>query len=590
MFHFHLEGASIGRVSPYLYSLVGGTWDLENSHIRTGHDQPDIEEWMMNYANVLCVNSWQIKRYVDLYSASSVIGFSSEDLLRVRDVYAKAAENWMHVGSRNVSLPDLEEQIHLYSSFMASVAELARSKWTEFNLTLMGVGFAVMLVSLFVHFFSIWRLEKLSSVYFGSHKNSWVSAGFICACSMIFIRACSLLSNSYILEEGKVACFLAASVGIINLRYSVMKRKMQQEAVVFIFLIFIIRLSIELGLSKEAGGSIAMDLFPSWMTKDKDMASLVVHIVELLPILALVVLAMLLYKSINWSACHWILKCLTSSTMICYLLIALYWAQESKVFFIPSLLEGQNAYIIPRIVYAVGFAQLLSFFTVFELLGEKKTPKGEENVVSNAVALLSAWSSTVIILSGKQGTLVALASIVGGWCIMRCRSLSSDSRGSISGILTSPVVQWNLLAVCLFFCTGHWCAFDGLRYGAAFTGFDEFILIRQAILLAIETFGFSHILPIFGLPFLVVNKNLSSPDGQRKGSVFIQLSQVYLINGLITATTVTVTILCVSIQRRHLMVWGLFAPKFVFEVAGLVLTDVLTCFALFYYRGEANSS
>ncbi|XP_047334184.1 GPI ethanolamine phosphate transferase 3 [Impatiens glandulifera] len=569
---------SIGRVSPYLYSLVGGTWDLESSHRSTGQDQSDMEEWMKNYANVLCINSWQIKRYVDLYSASSVIGFSNEDLLRVRDMYAKASENWMHVGSRNASLPDLEKQIHLYSSFMASIAELARSKWTEFNLTLMGVGFAVMMVSLFVHFFSIWRLEKLSGVYFGSHDNSGISVGFICACSMIFIRACSLLSNSYILEEGKVACFLAATLGVINLRYSLMKRKMLQEAVVFVLLIFIIRLSIELGLSKEAGGSIVMDLFPSWMTRDNDMASLVVHMVELLPILALLVLAMLLYKAIIRSACHWILKCLTSSTMTCYLLIALYWGQESKLFSIPYFLKGKNSYIIPRIVYAVGFAQVLSLFTIFKLLGEKKTQKWEEKVV----ALLSALSSTIIILSGKQGTLVALVSIVGGWCIMRCQSLLSDSRLS-----TSPIVQWNLLAVCLFFCTGHWCAFDGLRYGAAFTGFDEFILTRQAILLTIETFGFSHILPIFGLPFLIVNKKLSSPDKQRKGSFFIQLSQAYLINGLITATTVTITILCVSIHRRHLMVWGLFAPKFVFEVAGLVLTDVLTCFALFYYRSSS---
>ncbi|KMS99732.1 hypothetical protein BVRB_1g021000 [Beta vulgaris subsp. vulgaris] len=34
-------------------------------------------------------------------------------------------------------------------------------------------------------------------------------------------------------------------------------------------------------------------------------------------------------------------------------------------------------------------------------------------------------------------------------------------------------------------------------------------------------------------------------------------------------------VLCVTIQRRHLMVWGLFAPKYVFDVVGLILTDVL---------------
>lgn len=75
-------------------------------------------------------------------------------------------------------------------------------------------------------------------------------------------------------------------------------------------------------------------------------------------------------------------------------------------------------------------------------------------------------------------------------------------------------------------------------------------------------------------------------------------------------TTVTATILCVTIHRRHLMVstaifilakgscalsvtkniglvflqvWGLFAPKFVFDVVGLILTDVLICLASAYY-------
>lgn len=35
-----------------------------------------------------------------------------------------------------------------------------------------------------------------------------------------------------------------------------------------------------------------------------------------------------------------------------------------------------------------------------------------------------------------------------------------------------------------------------------------------------------------------------------------------------------------------LQVWGLFAPKFVFDVVGLILTDILICLAWFYYVGR----
>ena len=59
--------------------------------------------------------------------------------------------------------------------------------------------------------------------------------------------------------------------------------------------------------------------------------------------------------------------------------------------------------------------------------------------------------------------------------------------------------------------------------------FDEFILIRQAILLTIDTFGFSHILPIFGLPFLVACQYRSS----KKQFILVRLSQVSSLPGCV---------------------------------------------------------
>jgi hypothetical protein len=35
----------------------------------------------------------------------------------------------------------------------------------------------------------------------------------------------------------------------------------------------------------------------------------------------------------------------------------------------------------------------------------------------------------------------------------------------------AATVDWNLVAVQLFFCTGHRCTFDGLHYTAAFIGY-----------------------------------------------------------------------------------------------------------------------
>lgn len=146
------------------------------------------------------------------------------------------------------------------------------------------------------------------------------------------------------------------------------------------------------------------------------------------------------------------------------------------------------------------------------------------------------------------------------------------------------VIQWSLLAVCLFYMTGHWCTFDGLRYGAAFIGFDHFHIIRQGLLLCIDTFGISHVLPILSLPLIaIVWYNTTSKDNELKDVILNNINKVLLMYGLITTITATLTIICVAIQRRHLMVWGLFAPKYVFDAIGLLLTDLLICLASIYY-------
>ncbi|KAK8589694.1 hypothetical protein V6N12_024085 [Hibiscus sabdariffa] len=134
---------SIGRVNPELYALAVGTWNLDDNKTWNNQDETKLEEWLQNYVNVICTNSWQVKRYIDVYSASSVIGFSSEDLFHISDLYAKAKDSRLNLSfnkneSSNTSLPFLKKQIVAYFEFLSYVAELARSKWTEFNLKMMG--------------------------------------------------------------------------------------------------------------------------------------------------------------------------------------------------------------------------------------------------------------------------------------------------------------------------------------------------------------------------------------------------------------------------------------------------------------------
>ncbi|XP_020226812.1 GPI ethanolamine phosphate transferase 3 isoform X2 [Cajanus cajan] len=575
---------SIGHINPELYALGADSWNLDASQKLS---ESDI--WMQNYANALCINSWQVKRYVDAYSASSAVGFSNDDLSRIASVYAQAENHWSHSTKKllldiqndsDTLVPALKRQIDAYFKFLTTVSELARSKWTEFDLKMMGTGIGIMLISLIFQFLTILRANKQHGETLSSSGNSWVITGSVFTFFLLGIRACSFLSNSYILEEGKVANFLLSTSGIVALRQSVIKGKALIESIGFLILSTFCRFVIEVGLSKQAATSAFMKDYTSWIVNIASGLVVWDYAAEVVPMLALILLAAWLYNVTSGSFFDWPWKYVILGTILSYVLIIVHWITDSNKFGVALMAESIGRNYIPRIVYAIALGQLL--LLGFGQLFMKNCLDYKANLVAKTTAMLSAWSSTVILLSGKQGPMVAFASIVGGYFIMKFVDIEGGKQGPHRSF---SILQWSLSATCLFFCSGHWCAFDGLRYGAAFIGFEEFVLVRQAILLAIDTFGFSIILPVFGLPFLIATKYEANLG---KHFLFTQLSQMYTTYGLITAITTTFTILCVTIQRRHLMVWGLFAPKFVFDVFNLILTDVLICLASIYYFDQGK--
>lgn len=74
--------------------------------------------------------------------------------------------------------------------------------------------------------------------------------------------------------------------------------------------------------------------------------------------------------------------------------------------------------------------------------------------------------------------------------------------------------------------------YDGLAEIFSFR-FDEFVLIRQAILLTIETFGFSVILSVFGLPLLLPNHSQTPQAHAEKRHQVFQVRQAHIDSLLI---------------------------------------------------------
>ncbi|XP_015691140.1 GPI ethanolamine phosphate transferase 3 isoform X2 [Oryza brachyantha] len=581
---------SIGRVNQELYALSAGTWDYRNDCTK----QNDLVAWMQRYAEALCVNCWQVKRYIDLYSASSVIGFRVEDLNHVADLYSKAQANWSSVlrstcPSETGSQDELKEsvnkehtssalrlQIDAYSDFLESFAKLARSAWTEFDLWLMGIGLSLMILSVSTQACMLMKLNTFNQTSDKEIASSSFTPKIFFAFALVAIRAASFLSNSYILAEGRVGHFLLATSCIANVWHSATKGTFVIEEFAFLLLNILIRFGIEFGMSKQISGAIVSNDHPVSIICGLFGSSFCSDLMEIFPIISLTLLVCIILKCLSFAVSQRFLKYFVmSGSILSYTFIAIHWASESSLFSHAIAIREIGISLAPRLVYAIGGLSLV-ISLLYRLFGSADRLKVNERITSLSTAMLCSWSPTILLLLGRQGPFVALICMTIAWCIIKLqqkhqREFKLDREIYVADYIS--VTQWSLLAVCLFYLTGHWCTFDGLRYGAAFIGFDHFQIIRQGLLLSIDTFGVSHILPVFSLPFIAICWHNSASKNNK----------VLLIYGLITSTTTTLTIICVTIQRRHLMVWGLFAPKYVFDAIGLLLTDLLVVMASLYY-------
>ncbi|CAO2193128.1 unnamed protein product [Urochloa humidicola] len=584
---------SIGRVNPELYALSTGTW--VNHRMGTDACTNDLEAWMMRYSEVLCVNCWQVKRYIDQYSATSVIGFPSEDLQHITNLYSRAQTNWSdslrttsssETGSQEKlegKGPVLSQQIDAYTDFLQTFAKLARSAWTEFDLWSMGIGLLLMILSVIIQACTLVKLNTICQPSDQKSAGSSIIPKLSFAFALVAIRAASFLSNSYILAEGKVANFLLATSCITSVWHSIVKGKFSVENLVFLLLNIFVRFGIEIGMSKQLPApAITKDHSVGAICKIFGVNSCNI-LLEIFPIISLALVAYIILRCLSHAICQRFLKYFVlSGTLVSYVSIAFHWASETTLFSHNGIVQEFGRSLAPRLVYAIGGLSL-AISALYRIFSPTAHLKMNKRITILSAVMLCSWSPTILMLLGRQAPFVALICITGAWCIIKLQQKhQKESQLSVADPVS--VIQWNLLAVCLFYLTGHWCTFDGLRYGAAFIGFDHFHIIRQGLLLSIDTFGVSHILPILSLPFIsMVWYNTTSKDKKLKDVILNNITQVLLMFGLITAITGTLTIICVHIQRRHLMVWGLFAPKYVFDAIGLLLTDLLICLASLYY-------
>lgn len=458
---------------------------------------------------------------------------------------------------------------------------------------------------------------------------SWAHADVRTTAAVLLtaIHAFSLLSNSFIMAEGHVARFLLATVAVLYLRNAVHIRSGAWKAVNLLLLNAALAW-LGLGTSFKAYGpssTVHPTPDPDSATAEHSsssraasnarvLASLGSAAVTYIPIIALGFFQRRVApydKRSNRRGCLWVTA---KGSIMVYVMVAAAWATDDLAVALPgSPFEGLsevNRLLLPRFVYLMSGALLLTaILTAGRLPGReaaaasKISPPLSAAVLAREaiVAVLCALCGPVMVVLGRKSPIVLLLAALEAACLLDLQQAKlgnhtmplvsavqrggvpsepgeeAEEGGLVEGAHGAAAMEWSLLTVQLFFCTGHRCTFDGLHYTAAFTGFDDFNFVRQGILLAVDTFGASHFLPTLALPLLAFLPCTEAvADAQQQKQLHLaRLTKMTLVFGFVRAITTAMTTAFVTLERRHLMVWSLFAPKYVFDSVGLLLIDVL---------------
>ena len=176
--------------------------------------------------------------------------------------------------------------------------------------------------------------------------------------------------------------------------------------------------------------------------------------------------------------------------------------------------------------------------------------------------------------------------------LMQAQFASSSTPGAFepgqSTALVQPsftdLVPLALMGFVHFFATGHQAVLTSIQWKAAFVGFPTVTYPWSPILVALNAFG-PFFLSAIAVPLLA----LWNVSPRPQGTVPVLGHTVQLGLGMMMYhTTVTLaSAVCAAWLRRHLMVWKVFAPRFMMGGITLLVVDLGVILGLLGMRGTS---
>eukprot|EP00571_Detonula_confervacea_P008056 CAMPEP_0172316548 /NCGR_PEP_ID=MMETSP1058-20130122/28643_1 /TAXON_ID=83371 /ORGANISM="Detonula confervacea, Strain CCMP 353" /LENGTH=1098 /DNA_ID=CAMNT_0013030883 /DNA_START=107 /DNA_END=3400 /DNA_ORIENTATION=- len=232
---------------------------------------------------------------------------------------------------------------------------------------------------------------------------------------------------------------------------------------------------------------------------------------------------------------------------------------------------SRNGFVMARLAMVALFIGLIH--SLFSLFRELKLPTqssytngGGSYRANTAQLALFRGMLFLVIVTGPSTASTAVLIVI--QCAALRRMMDSNGAREVPAPVMAAI--WRLAIRHVFFATNHHCSFNRLHYSAAFVATDTFYFSIAGFSLFMNTFGWE----ILGSCLVLVYSRTSGCTTSSK-TISAGSNNVWDWFRYFQWTEMLTSCISVSVMKRHLMVWAIFAPRFmfaaVFTVVGLFL-------------------
>lgn len=610
--------SSLGSVDPELWALAAGHYRGASSsrETRSGESDPGGDggeddfsaedsdglacELARSYSLALEHNVVQVNEYVRAYGEAtrrgvqSVGGFNGIDALyEAASTTADAARDQRELGSAGCE--HALAHVRASRAYLTAVASLARTRWTTFNVPLMAAGATLMALVAWAHARGLARALRG-----GIDALGLVLLAFECVA-----HASCLISNSLVVAEGEALRVLCV-VGALSL----LRRALRLRESVLATLGVLVCCSAMAASAFADDGAAARQLMrdADGQGEDELKGELVLTYLSavVLGLCAAPVLVRAmgsLPKGTRKGGTHeddWF-----HVVRLCFALTIITWgeldlnASGALASWLSAVgaNDGTAAAVhailrtaLPRLALAAPLV-VLAWAGLLRLAGVR----GVGNASFGALIV----GPLLLLLLGRTASAPMLFLLGALACLLWYARAACEGGAAPEASMILAVLLWQRACALFFFATGHRCVPSALQYGASFVGFDTFDFVRCGAALAGNTYAHAILgaaaLPAFASaacgdatsavaataadttsissgPHEDKHESCESARQSNRPDTYARMvARTGLAYTFAPSLNLAVTLAFTLAERRHLMMWALFAPKLMYDALALLV-------------------